>query len=433
MAFETFNLANVLQTAEAIKGARRQSKLDELREISTRQQIDLQGQQARQAQTKFTEDTRLANTQWLANATDQVLAVTDPTQQTELLRTLGEEGKRRGVISPDADLSGVDMAKLKLLNQNAKLAIATPHAPLSAEGKRAADIKAGVLTPEQITPDQPTSVREYEFAKKDGFKGTYQQWVAAGGQSSRPSSVLEWDFYSSLPPEMQHRYLELKRNPNMVVKEVGGVPTVIAPTVSGTTTTPLSTLPAEAEAGATLAGATAAGKAKGEAQAMAQINLPQARADSQYMTKLLGDLRTHSGLPAVVGVKGVTNYLPGTPAADFRALLDQVGGRQFLEAFASLKGGGAITEIEGKKAEQAIARLSTAQTEQAFIAAVTEFEGIVSDALKRAEAKAKSGSSGGQPLQQQTSQPPLQEGATATGRNGQKLVLRNNQWVPLGQ
>ena len=45
-----------------------------------------------------------------------------------------------------------------------------------------------------------------------------------------------------------------------------------------------------------------------------------------------------------------------------------------MSAFATLKGGGQITELEGTKAEQAQARLSTAQSEEDFRAALNELK-----------------------------------------------------------
>ena len=41
---------------------------------------------------------------------------------------------------------------------------------------------------------------------------------------------------------------------------------------------------------------------------------------------------------------------------------DQLKGKLFLEAYAGLKGGGAISEPEGRKATEAMAALNTAQT-----------------------------------------------------------------------
>lgn len=132
--------------------------------------------------------------------------------------------------------------------------------------KRYMEAQIAAMEAKPATQD-PASVKEYEYAKKNGYKGTFQDWVVAGGQSSRPSAVQEWEFYNTLPPEMQQRYLEMKRNPNMVVREVGGAPTVVAPSVGfGTKTTPLSTLQTEAGAAETLKGAEAEGAAVGKAK-----------------------------------------------------------------------------------------------------------------------------------------------------------------------
>ena len=60
--------------------------------------------------------------------------------------------------------------------------------------------------------------------------------------------------------------------------------------------------------------------------------------------------------------------------ARVRAKIDQVRGDVFLSAFATLKGGGQITELEGTKAEQAQARLSTAQSEEDFRDALNELK-----------------------------------------------------------
>jgi hypothetical protein len=66
-----------------------------------------------------------------------------------------------------------------------------------------------------------------------------------------------------------------------------------------------------------------------------------------------------------------------------------------------LKGGGHITEIEGQKATQAIARLRTAQSEEGFMKALDDLEAVVQRGLQNAYAKAgqqppaTSGSGGG--------------------------------------
>jgi hypothetical protein len=64
-------------------------------------------------------------------------------------------------------------------------------------------------------------------------------------------------------------------------------------------------------------------------------------------------------------------------AIDTIPIIQQLQGKTFLQAFESLKGGGHITEIEGKKAEQAIARLQRTQSTKAFIAALLELREII--------------------------------------------------------
>jgi hypothetical protein len=124
---------------------------------------------------------------------------------------------------------------------------------------------AAMSQPKERAP--PASVAEYEYAKENGFKGSFQDWIVAGGQSSRPSAVQEWEFYSTLPPEMQQRYLEMKRNPNIIVKDVAGATEAIAPSIGfGTQRTTLASLPQNAAAAETLKRSEAEGAATGKAE-----------------------------------------------------------------------------------------------------------------------------------------------------------------------
>ena len=149
------------------------------------------------------------------------------------------------------------------------------------------------------------------------------------------------------------------------------------------------------------AAAAASGRVQGETTAQAKIDLPKIEQQADYMVKLLDGLTSHPGMSDVVGAKGngaLPMYLgmdpiAGTKAADFKARLDQVQGQQFLQAFETLKGGGQITEVEGNKAQNAIARMQTAQTEREFVAAANEFKGVIQMAVGRARTK-----SGGVPL-----------------------------------
>jgi hypothetical protein len=64
--------------------------------------------------------------------------------------------------------------------------------------------------------------------------------------------------------------------------------------------------------------------------------------------------------PGRYGIGGMMPAFPGEDAAA-QALIDQVKGAAFLQAFESLKGGGTITEVEGRQATAAITRLGAQQ------------------------------------------------------------------------
>lgn len=90
--------------------------------------------------------------------------------------------------------------------------------------------------------------------------------------------------------------------------------------------------------------------------------------------------------PALAGILGLVQgrLPPRTQAqADLLARVEQISGRAFLEAFEALKGGGQITEIEGQRATQAIARLQRTQSPEAFQEALFEFADIVRRGIER--------------------------------------------------
>lgn len=140
----------------------------------------------------------------------------------------------------------------------------------------------------------------------------------------------------------------------------------------------------------------ASGGVVGEAEGTAKAILPEAVAKADQAIALIDKLKNHPGKKLAVGgssiiAGGLIPAIPGSNAADFLVALDQLKGKTFLEAYQSLKGGGAITVIEGTKGEQAIARLSTAQSEAEFDAALDELGEIVKAGTERIKAKAGGG------------------------------------------
>lgn len=126
----------------------------------------------------------------------------------------------------------------------------------------------------------------------------------------------------------------------------------------------------------------------GTAQGEAQFDLPRLEQNAAETLNIIEGLRTHPGREGATGL--VQGRLPGysSDTQDFIVRLDQAKGQTFLQAYQSLKGGGQITEVEGIKAENAIARLNRAQSDEAFQQALDDFEAIIKVGLERARKQA---------------------------------------------
>lgn len=113
---------------------------------------------------------------------------------------------------------------------------------------------------------------------------------------------------------------------------------------------------------------------------------------------VIDQLLASPGLGRITGWSSKIPIIPGTDQAQADALALQIEGQAFLQAFQSLKGGGAITEKEGEKATAAIARLKRAQSEQDYRKALTELRGVLATTKQRSE--------GAQPAQPAATQLP---------------------------
>lgn len=263
----------------------------------------------------------------------------------------------------------------------------------------------GLDAPDQYSPD----MNELVEALAAPYAGRDQQ-------NRPPSSVQEWEYYNGLPADQKQAYLEMKRAQQTFVPEIGGVRTVVRPGVAGgqTEVQPLSTLANEAEARRALSeggqqgksdvdlsmkprieSATTMAKLGAESDHSAMENLPALAAKSDQMTGLLTRLASHPGLSGAVGARFGFEYLPATNEADFVALLDQIGGQQFLQAFESLKGGGQITEIEGKKATDAISSIQNRrQSEESYKTAINDLIDVIEAAKLRAQQRVRRAQTG---------------------------------------
>jgi hypothetical protein len=200
------------------------------------------------------------------------------------------------------------------------------------------------------------------LAMQDG-KPIGQPWAAPdphGGMGQQePFDVQTYKYYLNQSPETQARILEYRRG--------NSTPEIAANIASAKTTA--------TEQAKVLVGA--------------QTDLPRVAANADQMLANLDQFEKHPGTRFLYGGYGIAPIVPGTPQADAAAVLEQIGGKAFLEAFNSLKGGGQITEKEGEKATAAITRLGNRKQSYAGAKqAVAELRAIVKAGASRARQKA---------------------------------------------
>lgn len=150
----------------------------------------------------------------------------------------------------------------------------------------------------------------------------------------------------------------------------------------------IGTVPKENRAAAS---ETAIGTAQGKAQGEASVDLGNALTKADQSITLIDQMIEHPGRETATGKSSTwdpRNYMAGTDATDFNVMAKQLEGKAFLEAFESLKGGGQITEVEGQRATEAIARLNKAQSDEAYKAALLELRGILEKGKQRSVQRA---------------------------------------------
>jgi hypothetical protein len=230
-------------------------------------------------------------------------------------------------------------------------------------------------------------IREYQFALKQGFKGNLTDFMQSK-QRTNP-----YDQYAKAGAIFQGKdggyyTLRLAGDGTQKLEPVGEGMTPARGTynVGDEIVDKGSGMPVR-NVGPAIAGEAAA-KQRGEAQGTAQADIPRIEANAERALKTIQQIRSHPGKQYGVGLTAASGYLPQTSMRGFKNLVDQAKGQTFLEAFNSLRGGGQITEAEGAKATQALARLDTAQSQEDFDAALKDLEDVVVTGLHVARRKA---------------------------------------------
>ena len=127
--------------------------------------------------------------------------------------------------------------------------------------------------------------------------------------------------------------------------------------------------------------------------------------DAESVVSLIDEIAKDPALPGVTGsweggggnnvdeFSGTRRAYYGDAGLSVIQKIAQLQGNAWLGARALLKGGGAITDYESRKAEAAMARLSRAQGDKEFQAALTDRKTAIQDGM----AKLEGAGSGSQP------------------------------------
>jgi hypothetical protein len=189
---------------------------------------------------------------------------------------------------------------------------------------------------------------------------------------------------------------------------------------------PLITQDQQVSGAAAKAGAVEASKTIAGAKADAQVNLGSNLDEINKMREQVSGLLSDPGFDTIYGASSVVdprNYIRGTDAANAAARREQIDAQAFGISIQKMKGLGALSNAEGSRVTAAFTRatnpkLSAVEAKKAWV----EVQHYLDLAERRAKQKAG-------PQAPQATEP--QAEITATGPNGQKIVLRNGQWVPM--
>lgn len=138
-----------------------------------------------------------------------------------------------------------------------------------------------------------------------------------------------------------------------------------------------------------VAGAEAA-KVEGKARGEARATLPSDLQAGEAALKEVDDLVKSEGFNEIFGPLDQMrpNWTMSAKGRDALTRFNQLKGRAFLQAYSMLKGGGQITEVEGVKAENAMARLDRALSEDEAQVALKDFREAIEAGMQKLREKA---------------------------------------------
>lgn len=248
----------------------------------------------------------------------------------------------------------------------------------------------------------------------------------SSGSNDLPSDVRSYQFYKGLPENDRSDFLNVKRAGQKF--EGGGgsqytrlpdgrVVELISPELATGRDATRAGAMQGAKDQASIESIPVRGEAEREQekikrQVEARSKLPVAREAASRALAVLETLETHPGLAGGTGLDWRRSKIPGTAEFDFAQKIEQARGGAFLEAREQLKGGGPITDYEGRNAERALANLEQAQSQEAFVQALAEYRGALVRGFRLLEEQA------GEPPGELRPAQPIQRGQENVGAQG---------------
>lgn len=234
----------------------------------------------------------------------------------------------------------------------------------------------------------PESVREYEYAKKNGYDGSFQDWIAskragAGefglnpiwgtGPDGKPAIIQLGKsgkpILTPLPPGF-----EPGRDGQRI--DLGTEWGILDPTTRQLVgRVPKDLRGAEREKGI------------GEAQGKAVASAPADIQSGQNALDILEKIRKDPYIDRGTGLSSIGNKIPGTGGYDFNNIVEQAKSGAFLQAIQQMRGLGSLSNAEGGAATAAITRMNVATSKEAFLDALADYEKIIKQGMARAQSR----------------------------------------------
>jgi hypothetical protein len=307
------------------------------------------------------------------------------------LRALGNPG---GAINKIADaVQGFTTGQTPMQRQQAQLYQAYVQAGLSPSQAYVAVLNPK-LADNMIGGGRTDDIKEFEYAKKENPSLTFEKFMLQkkanqgeyglqgiwGVKDGKPALIQLGKSGEAIQSKLPQGF-EPAQKPIEI--DAGTHKILIDPQ----TRQPIAQIPKNVAA-------KEAEEKVGQARGTAQAALANgADIDAEETKKKIDQFINSKGFNEVFGQ--IDQYRPkwshSDAGSDALARYEQLTGVAFLSAYSMLKGGGAITDIEGQKAGAAMARLNRAQSEAEAKQALIDFKEAVDTGLRKLKRAANGG------------------------------------------